>query len=49
VVAQAPPGAEPVGFRVEADEPSQDRLERLEREVATLRAEVASLREALGG
>jgi uncharacterized protein YceH (UPF0502 family) len=42
-VASAPPGPAP------AEPPPDDRLARLERDVAELRAELASLRESLGG
>ena len=34
---------------VEAEAPEEDRLDRIEREIAALRAELSSLREALGG
>ncbi|HEX8050285.1 MAG TPA: DUF480 domain-containing protein, partial [Solirubrobacterales bacterium] len=47
-VESAPTVAEAGGAPALGAEPADDRLDRLEREIAALRAELASLREALG-
>lgn len=44
----APPAAEAPAAPPPAEPVDEDRLDRIEREIATLRAELASLREALG-
>jgi uncharacterized protein len=49
--AEAPVAEQPAGAEAEADQPSSpedDRLDRLERELAELQSQVAKLREALG-